>query len=211
VRVLSRLFRRRVLEQLTAAHQAGRLKFFGEHAGLVDHDQFAAYLTPLRKIEWVVYAKRPFAGPEAVLAYLSRYTHRVAISNSRLIAFDDKNLTFKWKDYRAKARSRHKVMTLAADEFIRRFLLHVLPQGFHRIRHYGLFANGGRAENLARARQLLQAPPPHDEVNPDCEADDRGQTLKQPCPSCGGRMIVIETFEPGHAPRAPPPGKADSA
>jgi hypothetical protein len=180
VRVLSRLFRRRVLEQLTAAHQAGRLKFFGEHAGLVDHDQFAAYLTPLRKIEWVVYAKRPFAGPEAVLA-------------------------------RAKARSRHKVMTLAADEFIRRFLLHVLPQGFHRIRHYGLFANGGRAENLARARQLLQAPPPHDEVNPDCEADDRGQTLKQPCPSCGGRMIVIETFEPGHAPRAPPPGKADSA
>jgi hypothetical protein len=205
VRVLSRLFRRLFLEKLTAAHEAGRLKFFGEHAGLVDHDAFAAYLTPLRKVEWVVYAKRPFAGPEAVLAYLSRYTHRVAIANSRLIAFDAKEVTFKWKDYRAKGRDRQKLMTLASDEFIRRFLIHVLPQGFHRIRHYGLFANGGRSENLAQARQLLAVETPHDE--PVTETHDPGQTLSQPCPSCGGPMAIIETFEPGHAPRAPP-GKA---
>jgi hypothetical protein len=134
VRVLSRLFRRLILEQLTAAHQAGRLRFFGDHLRLADARAFARYLTPLRKIEWIVYAKRPFAGPEAVLAYLSRYTHRVAIANSRLIRFDDRGVTFGWKDYRAKGRSRQKVMTLATDEFIRRFLIHVLPHGFHRIR-----------------------------------------------------------------------------
>src|SRR5262245_48850901 len=159
VRVLSRLFRRLVLEQLAAAHAAGRLHFFGDHAPLAERHAFAAYLAPLRKIEWVVYAKRPFAGPAAVLAYLSRYTHRVAIANSRLIACDDNGVTFRWKDYRAKGRERQKVMTLGSDEFIRRFLLHVLPSGFHRIRHYGLFANGGRAENLARARQLLGVSP----------------------------------------------------
>ncbi len=209
MRVLSRLFRRLVLEKLAAAHEAGRLKFFGDHAKLVEQDPFAAYLAPLRKVEWVVYAKRPFAGPEAVLAYLSRYTHRVAIANSRLIRFDDEGVTFKWKDYRVKARDRHKVMTLATDEFIRRFLLHVLPQGFHRIRHYGLFANGGRAENLALARDLLQVPPPQDEPEPVTTADDKADTLSTPCPRCGGPMIVIETFEPGHAPRAPP-GKAGS-
>src|SRR5674476_468218 len=140
VRVLSRLFRRLFLEKLIAAHEAGRLKFFGDHARLAKRDAFTAYLAPARKAEWVVYAKRPFGGPEAVLAYLSRYTHRVAISNSRLIAFDGKGVTFKWKDYRAKGRQRAKVMTLASDEFIRRFLIHVLPHGFHRIRHYGLFA-----------------------------------------------------------------------
>ncbi len=148
------------------------------------------------------------------LAYLSRYTHRVAISNSRLIALDDNGVTFKWKDYRAgKAnggRPRQEVMTLATDEFIRRFLLHVLPQGFHRIRHYGLFANGGRTENLARARELLQVPPPQDEPEPVTPADDRADTLSTPCPRCGGPMIVIETFEPGHAPRAPPPAKGES-
>jgi hypothetical protein len=160
VRVLSLLFRRLFLEKLAMAHKAGRLQFFGEHAALADHGAFAAYLAPLRKFKWVVYAKPPFGGPEAVLAYLSRYTHRVAIANSRLIRFDDQGVTFKWKDYRAKARDRQKLMTLATDEFIRRFLIHVLPQGFHRIRHYGLFANGGRSENLARARQLLQVPPP---------------------------------------------------
>ncbi len=225
VRVLSRLFRRLFLEKLVAAHGAGRLKFFGEHAGLVDHDAFAAYLAPLRKPEWVVYAKAlragatpPFAGPQAVLAYLSRTTHRVAIANSRLIAFDHKGVTFRWKDYRAPNAKgppeRQKAMTLATDEFIRRFLIHVLPSGFHRIRHYGLFANGGRAENLARARELLHVPAPQDEPEVDSEVDDRGETLSLPCPSCGGPMVIIETFEPGstpwdHAPRAPPSSQAD--
>jgi hypothetical protein len=207
VRVLSRLFRRLILEKLVAAHEAGHLRFFNDLAHLQDRDAFADLLAPLRKIEWAVYAKRPFAGPEAVLAYLSRYTHRVAIANSRLIAFDGQGVTFKWKDYRAKAQDRQKVMTLAAGEFIRRFLIHVLPQGFHRIRHYGLFANGGRSENLARARELLTVEAPHDE--PVTETHDPEKTLSQPCPSCGGRMIVIEIFEPGHAPRAPP-GKAGS-
>jgi hypothetical protein len=212
VRVLSRLFRRLFLEKLVAVHEAGRLHFFGKHRHLVDSQAFAAHLSPLRKLEWVVYAKRPFAGPEAVLAYLSRYTHRVAISNSRLISFDDKGVTFKWKDYRAKGRLRRKVMTLATDEFIRRFLIHVLPLGFHRIRHYGLFANGGRAGNLALARQLLAMPPPETRTD-DAESDDDAEppALAQPCPHCGGRMIIIETFEPGHPPRAPPPRKADRA
>src|SRR5690606_17288316 len=141
VRVLLRLFRRLVLEQLAAAHEAGRLHFFGAHAPLAERHAFATYLAPMRSIEWVVYAKRPFAGPEAVLAYLIRYTHRVAIANSRVIAVGDTDVTFRWKDYRAKRRERQKVMTLASDEFIRRFLIHVLPSGFHRIRHYGLFAN----------------------------------------------------------------------
>ncbi|MFQ5955868.1 MAG: IS91 family transposase [Kiloniellales bacterium] len=206
VRVLSRLFQRLVLEKLATAHEAGSLQFFGEHAGLAKQGAFAAYLAPVRKIEWVVYAKPPFAGPEAVLAYLSRYTHRVAIANSRLIALDDKGVTFTWKDYRAKARDRHKTMTLATHEFIRRFLLHVLPTGFHRIRHYGLFANGGRAENLARARQLLDVPSPQHGTEPVIEADEP-PSLALPCPTCGGPMIIIETFEPAHAPRAPPPNE----
>jgi len=199
VRVLSRLFRRLVLAQLTAAHEAGRLHFFGDHAPLAQRHAFAAYLAPLRKVEWVVYAKRPFAGPEAVLAYLSRYTHRVAIANSRLLAVDDNSVTFRWKDYRAKGRERQKVMTLASGEFIRRFLIHVLPSGFHRIRHYGLFANGGRAENLARARDLLGVPTPQDEPR-DANADEP-LTHSPPCPCCGGRMIIIETFDRGSTPR----------
>jgi hypothetical protein len=215
VRVLSRLFRRLFLEKLVAAHEAGRLRFFGDLRHLADSQAFARHLSPLRKIEWVVYAKRPFAGPEAVLAYLSRYTHRVAISNSRLISFDDRGVTFKWKDYRAKARVRQKVMTLNTDEFIRRFLIHVLPTGFHRIRHYGLFANGGRTRNIARARQLLCVPTPQRELDPVTDADEP-RMLAYSCPSCGGPMIVIETFERGstpwaHAPRAPPPRKADRA
>jgi hypothetical protein len=156
VRVLSRLFRRRFLEELTKAHGAGQLHFFGEFAGLADAAAFADWLTPLRRCEWVVYAKRPFAGPQAVLAYLSRYTHRVAISNQRLVAMDERGITFRWKDYRSKERARLKTMTLSPAEFMRRFLLHVLPGGFHRIRHFGLLANGGRRENLAKVRALLQ-------------------------------------------------------
>ena len=173
---------------------------------LAEHNAFAAYLAPLRKIEWVVYAKRPFAGPEAVLAYLSRYTHRVAISNSRLIALDDNEVTFKWKDYRVKDGDMHKTMALPIAEFIRRFLTHVLPSGFHRIRHYGLFANGGRAENLARARRLLAMPAPEVAADDDQTVDQAGEppTSPYPCPCCGGRMIVIETFERGNEPRAPP-------
>ena len=156
VEVLSRLFRRLFLAKLVAAHDAGRLQFFGDHVHLADRHAFTAYLKPWRRAEWVVYSKRPFGGPEAVLAYLSRYTHRTAIANSRLVAFDGERVTFKWKDYRAKGDARYKLMTLDADEFIRRFLIHVLPDGFHRIRHYGLFANGGRAENVARTRRLLK-------------------------------------------------------
>ncbi|MFI4978499.1 MAG: IS91 family transposase [Solirubrobacterales bacterium] len=205
VRVLSRLFRRLFLERLAAAHDAGRLQFFGDLAQLAECDAFTAYLAPVRKTEWVVYAKRPFGGPEAVLAYLSRYTHRVAIANSRLITLDDTGVTFKWKDYRAKGRERAKVMTLAIDEFIRRFLIHVLPGGFHRIRHYGLFANGGRAENIARARHLLNVPATLIEPGHANSADDaEPQTLSHPCPCCGGRMIVIETFERGCVPRYRP-------
>ena len=158
VRVLSRLFRRLFLEKLIAAHADGQLQFFGDHAPLTQREAFAAYLRPLRKIEWVVYSKRPFGGAETVLAYLSRYTHRVAIANSRLIARDDNGVTFKWKDYRIEGRDRFKLMTLATDEFIRRFLIHVLPSGFHRIRHYGLFASAKRADNITQARQLLNAP-----------------------------------------------------
>jgi hypothetical protein len=205
VRVLSRLFRRLFLARLVAAHDAERLRFFGDHARLAERDAFTAYLAPLRKAEWVVYAKRPFGGPEAVLAYLSRYTHRVAIANSRLVALDDTGVTFKWKDYRAKEHERAKVMTLAIDEFIRRFLIHVLPGGFHRIRHYGFFANGGRAESIARARQLLNVPATQNEASPADSADDtEPQTLSRPCPCCGGRMIIIETFERGCAPRYRP-------
>jgi putative transposase/transposase-like zinc-binding protein len=205
VRVLSRLFRRLFLQKLTTAHAAGRLNFFGDQAHL-DHPQaFAACLAPLRKIEWVVYAKRPFGGPQAVLAYLSRYTHRVAIANSRLIALDRKGVTFKWKDYRAKGRERAKVMTLATHEFIRRFLIHVIPSGFHRIRHYGLFASSKRVENIARARDLLNAPAPQTEPrDADAPDADEPQTLSQPCPCCGGRMIIIETFERGCSPRYRP-------
>ncbi len=205
VRVLSRLFRRLFLEQLLAAYQAGQLQFFGSQAALADPRTFKDHLAPLWKAEWVVYAKRPFGGPEAVLAYLSRYTHRVAIANSRIIAFNDARVTFKWKDYRAKEQRRGRVMTLAVDEFIRRFLIHVLPGGFHRIRHYGLFANGGRAENIARARQLLRVPKqPRQPDAIGCADDGEPTPASYPCPCCGGRMIVIETFERGCTPRYRP-------
>ena len=155
VNVLSRLFRGRFLAMLAKAHADGRLRFFGEHAALADRPAFKRFLAPLRRSEWVVYTKDPFAGPQQVLRYLSRYTHRVAISNRRLVSADDNGVAFRWKDYRIDGPGRWKTMTLAPHEFIRRFLMHVLPEGFHRIRHYGLFANGNRAANIARARDLL--------------------------------------------------------
>ena len=203
VRVLSRLFRRLFLERLLDAHKAGRLKFFGGHAALTGAQVFTAYLAPLRRTEWVVYAKRPFGGPEAVLAYLSRYTHRVAIANSRLIALGDNGVAFRWKDYRADGRQ--KVMTLATAEFIRRFLIHVLPHGFHRIRHYGLLASGTRADNIARARRLLdvQAAQP-EAADAKCAEANEPKPLSHPCPCCGGRMIIIETFQRGASPRYRP-------
>ena len=207
VRVLSRLFRRLFLERLSLAHQARELKFFGEHAPLAEANAFADWLKPMRRLEWVVYAKRPFAGPAAVLAYLSRYTHRVAIANSRLIALDERGVTFKWKDYRDKERYRHRTMTLTTDEFIRRFLIHVLPHGFHRIRHYGFIANAGRHENLARARELLASQTPQESTEGTVHDDGRDEPTHSPyvCPDCGAPMIIIETFVRGHLPRAPPP------
>ncbi len=205
VRVLSRLFRRLFLQMLLAAHQANRLKFFGNHAALADPQAFATWLAPLRRAEWVVYAKRPFGGPQAVLAYLSRYTHRVAIANSRLIACDRTGVTFRWKDYRAEGRDRQKVMTLATAEFIRRFLIHVLPHGFHRIRHYGLLASGTRADNIARARRLLDVPAAQPEAGDDSRAEDPDlKPLPHPCPCCGGRMVIIEIFQRGASPRYRP-------
>jgi len=204
VLVLSKLFRRLMLKKLVAAHTAGKLVFFGAHAYLAGDKAFAAYLAPLKRTRWFVYAKRPFAGPKAVLAYLSRYTHRVAISNRRLIAADAMGVTFKVKDYRIQGSGRYTTMTLNLAEFISRFLLHVLPKGFHRIRHYGLLASGGREENLAKARKLLAVPMPEDASKEPATPVAAGDTLATPCPCCGGRMIVVETFQagcqPGHAP-----------
>jgi hypothetical protein len=203
VRVLSRLFRRLFLDRLAAAHAAGRLAFFGDHAALADAQAFIAYLAPLRKTEWVVYAKRPFGGPQAVLAYLARYTHRIAIANSRLLALDDKSVTFKWKDYRSEGPDRYKLMTLAIDEFIRRFLIHVLPKGFHRIRHYGLFAKAAAADNIARAHQLLAASQGQGQIA-SADASKAEEPPINRCPCCGGRMIIIERFERGATPRYQP-------
>jgi hypothetical protein len=204
VRVLSRLFRRLVLAMLLEAHGEGQLKFSGEHAALAGQQAFAAFIRPLKRLEWVVYAKRPFAGPEAVLAYLSRYTHRVAISNRRLIAADASTVTFKYKDYRVDGAARFKTVTLATGEFIRRFLMHVLPKGFHRIRHYGLLANGSRAENVARARELLAAPVLAKSPEPENTAAGELGVHARPCPCCGGRMSVIEIFARGCTPKHRP-------
>jgi hypothetical protein len=209
VRVLSRLFRRLFLGKLRAAHQAGHLAFFGGHAALAEPRAFAAFLAPLRKAEWVVDAKKPFGGPQAVLAYLSRYTHRVAISNRRLISADKTGVTFKWKDYRIEGPDRYKTMTLPTGEFIRRFLTHVLPKGLHRIRHYGLFANGNRAANIARARELLAVPCRAKPVeSPTTAAADEPRVLPRPCRCCGGRMIIIETFAGGCQPKHHPASAA---
>ena len=203
VRVLSRLFRRRFLEELAKVQRLGQLQFFGEYAELADAAVFTDWLAPLRECEWVVYAKRPFAGPAAVLAYLSRYTHRVAISNGRLVSFDGHDVTFRWKDYRAKGRTRNKTMTLGADEFMRRFLLHVLPSGFHRIRHYGLIANAERKDNLARARELLHVVPEQTQSQ-ETDAPDSFLRPTFVCPDCGAAMTIIDTFARGQPIRAPP-------
>jgi hypothetical protein len=199
VRVLAKLFRRLFLDNLQQLNTAGRLQFFGDLVGLSERRAFLRHLAPLRKKKWVVYAKSPFSGPEAVLAYLSRYTHRVAISNRRLIAFDTNGVTFHCKDYRRDGADRQRAMTLSPDEFIRRFLLHVLPKGFHRIRHYGLLASTSRQANVARARQLLAAPAP-------AKAPQTALSPYQPppCPCCGGRMLVIEIFRRADQARAPP-------
>jgi hypothetical protein len=202
VNLLARLFQGKMLAMLVHAHAAGRLKFFNTHVGLADKRTFKRFLAPLRHIKWVVYCKAPFAGPKQVLRYLSRYTHRVAISNRRLITADRDAVAFRWKDYRVTGPGRWKTMRLHPHEFIRRFLLHVLPKGFHRIRHYGLFASGSRAADIERARDLLAAPP--DVVQPKTDAPpEPGQprTLPTPCPRCGGRMIVIEIFERGCLPK----------
>jgi len=203
VRVFSKLFRGLMLAKLLAAHQAGQLQFFNQYAHLAERKAFARYLAPLRRRKWYVYSKRPFGGPEAVLAYLSRYTHRVAISNRRLIALDENGVTFNYKDYRGDGRARYKVMTLATSEFIRRFLSHVLPKGFHRIRYYGLLAKSSCAENLARARQLLAVSKPQVLTDND-GGPTEPSTTAHPCPCCGGRMIIIEAFAPGCQPHHRP-------
>ena len=196
VRVLSRIFRRLVLDHLSRAHAGGRLVFFGAHAGLTDKAAFDAFLAPLRRQEFVVYAKEPFGGPDATLRYMARYTHRVAISNRRLVAADDGAVAFRWKDYRIEGPERWKTMTLTPAEFIRRFLIHVLPKGFQRIRHYGLLANGNRAANLTRARELLAVPVPVSTVETDdAAASVDADAHPKPCPCCGGPMRIIERFD----------------
>ncbi|MDH7976142.1 transposase, partial [Sphingomonas sp. AR_OL41] len=205
VRVLGKLFRRLFLTRLMALHDAGRLAFYSGMAQLADRRSFLRHLAPVRKKRWVVYAKPPFAGPETVLAYLSRYTHRVAISNSRLLRFDHTGVTMRYKDYRRDGADRQQVMTLSSDEFIRRFLLHVLPKGFHRIRHYGLLAGATRKAQLDHIRHLLGVAPP---AAPNVRAEP--EDVRPPCPCCGGHMVVIETFERWRQPRAPPQGIAST-
>lgn len=206
VRVLSRLLRRRFIEELQDAHRTGRLRLQGDLARLSDPTEFTRWLAPLRKVEWVVYAKRPFAGPAAVLAYLSRYTHRVAISNSRLVSMEGDAVCFRWKDYRAKGRTRYKTMTLQASEFMRRFLLHVLPTGFHRIRHYGLLSNAHRRDDIAAARRLLDvrsepAATKDDDFHVDERSEDQPRLL---CHRCGRPLLVLECFPRTSCIRAPP-------
>lgn len=207
VRVVSRLFRRLFLEGLMALHRSGNLAFSGQLAHLTSPDIFKTHLAPLRKTAWVVYAKPPFGGPAAVLAYLSRYTHRVAIPNSRLVSADAETVAFRWKDYRIRNRNRQKVMRLETGEFIRRFLTHVLPPGFHRIRHTGFLANGIRCARLETIRLLLAAEAQDDqEASDDKTGPPDEQSSSLTCPECGGSMVVIETFERGQTPksRSPP-------
>ena len=202
--VLRTLFRRLFLEKLRAAHE--QLKFLGDISGLADADAFRRFLAPLRQVNWVIYAKPPFGGPEQVLAYLARYTHRIAISNSRIVNIDENNVSFRYKD-RRNGKVRIKVMTVSGTEFIRRFLLHVVPDGFHRIRHYGLLASGHKAKNLARARELLNVPPPEPMASNEVVDEDgviHEDSTLPPCPCCGGRMVIIEWFERGCLPRHQP-------
>jgi hypothetical protein len=208
VPVLTRMFRGKMLALLKAAHAERRLEFFGPHAALADKAAFKAYLEPLYGTNWHVYAKRPFAGPEQVLAYLARYTHRVAISNKRLVGIDENGVTFTYKDYRIEGTGRYKTMTVAPFEFIRRFMLHVLPKGFHRIRHYGLLATSRtKAATIERARELIRQaapvkPPARQEAPADeATAPDKPEHL---CPCFSGRMVIIETFEAGSTPRHQP-------
>jgi hypothetical protein len=189
------------LAALVASSQELRTFVLEVPAHLADGKAFATFVAPLKRTQWFVYAKRPFAGPKAVLAYLSRYTHRVAISNRRLIAADAESVIF--KDYRVEGPSRYTTMMLATGEFIRRFLLHVLPKGFHRIRHYGLLASGSREENLAKARELLAVHVPGEASEEPATAAAAGDALATPCPCCGGRMIVIETFAAGQPQHRP--------
>jgi hypothetical protein len=206
VRVLSRLFRRLFLDKLAVAHARGQLAFFGDLAKLADPEAFAAHLAPLRRAEWVVYAKPPFGGPAAVLAYLARYTHRVAITSSRLVAMDDHAVRFRWKDYRtADPKSgavKMKAMSLSPAEFLRRFLLHVLPTGFHRIRHYGLLAKGPRALDLGQLRALIAAQTGEPAAPADASETASPEPVLPACPCCGGRMRIVEIFSRGRTPRA---------
>ncbi len=207
VKVLSRLFRRLFLEGLVRLHEAGKLAFFGDLSELADPAAFAAHLAPLRQADWVVYAKPPFGGPEAVLAYLSRYTHRLAISNHSLISADARTVAFRWKHCRIKRGDRMKVMHLTAEEFIRRFLVHVLTSGFHRIRHTGFLANGIRRDRIKTIRRLIDTERKPDRTTGEdgrADADERGP--RQTCRECGGATHVVETFTRGQIPqsRAPP-------
>ena len=212
VKVLSRLFRRLILEGLAALHRAGKLAFFGNLSELAAPDIFAARLAPLRKADWVLYAKPPFGGPEVVLAYLSRYTHRVAISNHRLVSADAGTVAFRWKDYRIKREDRMKVMRLPTEEFIRRFLVHVLPSCFHRIRHAGFLANGVRRDRIEKIRRLIDTEPEPDQTTgEDGRADPDERDPRRTCPECGGVMIVIETFTRGQTPKSRAPPWEDAA
>jgi hypothetical protein len=209
VKVLARYFQHRFLKALRLAHENGELRFFGKQKILADPGWFDEHLRPLKKIDWVVYAKQPFAGPEAVLTYLSRYTHRIAISNRRLVRFRNHRVTFRCKDYR-DGKTRWQSMTVNASEFMRRFLQHVLPKGFHRIRHYGLFANARRNDNLKLARQLLNVKVIESKKD---KTEDGNEAIEKDgcaftCRQCGQPLIVIEILVPQHAPRAPPQRQA---
>ncbi len=209
VKVLGRLFRRLFIEGLMRLHRNGGLPFFGELEGLSDTAAFADWLAPFRKTDWVVYAKLTFGGPKAVLAYLGRYTHRVAVSNSRLISADANTVAFRWKDYRIKSGDRMRVMRLDTGEFIRRFLMHVLPDGFHRIRHFGFLASANRKRSIAKIRAMIgDAPKP---VGPETPNSDLPLTLRQPCPDCGGQMRIIETFRRGQRPTKRTPPRSEAA